>query len=537
MPDDDTIRDLNYKLKTLEEENLLLSERGEEVNLMRSIAELLNSSDSDYRLIENTLESISILLDIPYCVYGELKAESVRQIGSYSSFSNETENNQIKISRQLYDLVQEKKIYELEQTHANVSFSIEFKGLNFVPEEVCLASIGSSILEDRIFIFIDNRRCGYINEKQEILVKIISLVNDKLEKMHLASELKKTKDMYELIFQKTPSAIFAIDTNKNIINCNKKFEEITGFKKEEILNTKCFVFAKEPCERVCEVFSKKIRKPIMNKECKILTRNGEEKIVSKSADLIFDDNGEMLGAIESFVDITRQKQLEAFKEDVEKIMRHDLKTPLNAMMGFPQLMLNDDNLTDTQKEMLGIIIESGNLMLGQINSSLDIYKMEAGTCDLNIADQDILDIIRRIGNDLKSIVKSKIICIDVYVNGKRSNTSQNLVLRTDAALVYTLLTNIIKNALEASPDEEAVSINLNEENQGLVISVNNQGMIPVEIRDRFFEKFVSTKGSAGTGLGTYSSKLIANALGAEISFTTNEINGTTIFINFHRYVE
>jgi len=94
-----------------------------------------------------------------------------------------------------------------------------------------------------------------------------------------------------------------------------------------------------------------------------------------------------------------------------------------------------------------------------------------------------------------------------------------------------MFTNILKNALEASPDKKTVTITCIFTEKDLHIIVHNHGIVPESIRHNFFEKYITYGKSSGTGLGTYSAKLIAEAHGGQISFSTSEKDGTTVIIS------
>ena len=65
----------------------------------------------------------------------------------------------------------------------------------------------------------------------------------------------------------------------------------------------------------------------------------------------------------------------------------------------------------------------------------------------------------------------------------------------------------------------------------LLVAIHNKSAIPKEIRDRFFKKYVTLNKKHGNGLGTYSAKLMAKAIGAELYFETSEKNGTVLYLS------
>jgi len=217
------------------------------------------------------------------------------------------------------------------------------------------------------------------------------------------------------------------------------------------------------------------------------------------------------------------------KEDVDGIMRHDLKSPLNSIISLPQIILEDKSLDPEHAKSLKIIEEAGFRMLNMINLSLDLFKMERGVYPFQPVSVDILKIIKKIVSETEGVARTKNILFNI-MNGENNITDDDSFhVMGEELLCYSVLSNLIKNAVEASPEGETVSITLDDKENGS-ISVHNQGVVPEEIRDKFFEKYVTSGKSGGTGLGTYSAKLIAETQGGQINLHTSEKDGTTITI-------
>ncbi|MEO5334629.1 MAG: response regulator, partial [Magnetococcus sp. YQC-5] len=89
------------------------------------------------------------------------------------------------------------------------------------------------------------------------------------------------------------------------------------------------------------------------------------------------------------------------REDMERISRHDLKGPLSSIIGFPELLLEDDNLTEQQRKFIKRIEQSGYTLLEMINKSLDLFKMENGTYIIQPEEIDLLVILKKIVDDLE----------------------------------------------------------------------------------------------------------------------------------------
>jgi len=331
-------------------------------------------------------------------------------------------------------------------------------------------------------------------------------------------ELKKAKEYSDTLFNDSPIAIYSVDKDNRVVNFNKKAEEITGYSRRELIG------------REFKIFSKYISdSSLIGSEYKIITRNNREKIIEKYSTVLYDTSGEKAGSIESFIDISDWKELQGFKEDIEKIIHHDLKTPLNSIIGFPKLMLTDESISDEYREYLMIILLAGQNMLNLINASLDMYKLEEGTYQYNFENTDIVLILKQTKIILRDILKKKDCSIELLLNNQPVEKDSKIEVNTEKSLLNMILINLIKNAIEASPDNEIITIKL-KTGDHLEVSIHNKGMIPEEIRNRFFEKNVTMGKKSGNGLGTYSAKLMANAINADLDFSTGEAEGTTLLL-------
>lgn len=107
----------------------------------------------------------------------------------------------------------------------------------------------------------------------------------------------------------------------------------------------------------------------------------------------------------------------------------------------------------------------------------------------------------------------------------------------DAMFCYSLFQNLIRNACEASPENNRVAVSLMDEIP-LRIVIQNKGTVPAKIRGRFFDKFVTHGKQGGSGLGTYSAKMLAEAQNGEIALEVSDReNQTTITVTLPRHAE
>jgi len=143
------------------------------------------------------------------------------------------------------------------------------------------------------------------------------------ELQNLGLKLEKQNTYNEMLLSTVPSAVFTVDNECRITSWNNMAERITGYTKEEIMGQSCKMFAVEPCDIRCGLLDEDIIKPVTCAMCTIKNKQGETLIVTKNADVLRDNKGNVIGGIECFEDIT-----ERTKSDLEKMKQTGLITSL-----------------------------------------------------------------------------------------------------------------------------------------------------------------------------------------------------------------
>ena len=224
------------------------------------------------------------------------------------------------------------------------------------------------------------------------------------------------------------------------------------------------------------------------------------------------------------------EQTAMLRDDVEHILRHDLKTPLNGIISYSMMLLEMLELEPTTKNMLVKIEALSYEMLNMINRSLDLYKMEIGSYQYVPQSMDVLAIIRKIVSETENIVAVQQIKVQILQRQKNVTLNDTFVVQTEYALFYSMLANLFKNALEASPKGATITLSLDKDLNMAIIRIHNQKAVPLSIRDTFFEKHSTFGKTGGTGLGTYSAQLMAETQGGYIELETSEQTGTTVIV-------
>lgn len=336
---------------------------------------------------------------------------------------------------------------------------------------------------------------------------------------------QETQQRFESMFRNNPAMMgLTVRPGRHFVDANQAFISITGYQREEFLGKtaqELGLFADETLPgEVAAALDGQGR--YSNSDVLIRCKDGSLRHGAFSAEVVHGPRADHVVSV--MLDITERRQAEQFREDVERILRHDLKTPLTGLITIPRLLRDDDNLTPEQRALVDVMAASGRRMLNQINGSLELYKIESGIYRFQGRDCDPARLVWENIELLCTIIKADL--GRFQVQGRASAPGGKLT--TDPLLLDVVLMNLLRNGLEASDPDTPVVVDLGKDGQGYTIAISNNRPVPAEIRDRFFEKFVTAGKQGGTGLGTYSAALMVRAMGGRIDMETSDAAGTTV---------
>ena len=226
-------------------------------------------------------------------------------------------------------------------------------------------------------------------------------------------------------------------------------------------------------------------------------------------------------------DYDNMLEMARLREDVEAITRHDIKGPLAGVIGMVQALLASPSLERRQSEQLRSAEQVLLQVIDMVNLSTELFKIETGRYQLQPAALPIGDLLRRVAQTARAAFADK--HLTIAVDADSDVGTDPICAMGDAMLTYSLLHNLVKNACEAAPAHSRVSMTLTA-GAPLRILIANQGVIPDAIRGRFFEKFASSGKAGGSGLGTYSARLLARAQLGEVDFVVSDQDHSTTLV-------
>ncbi|GEM_PF-3743032 len=336
------------------------------------------------------------------------------------------------------------------------------------------------------------------------------------------------------VLERLADSVFFIDIDGRIQYVNQAGAMLLGMGQDAVLGIEfkelLHLPSKEFKESFEDLFSSKEKK-FIDQEAILRHTEGQLIPISISCINYTSRHWGLMGIIITVRDISERKKSQELRESIEKILHHDLRTPLMAVVGYPELLLRDKNLDEHQRRILVETGNSGKRMLNMIDSYLNLQKIERGIYKQKNTPVDLLEIVSNAIDCTRMAGRCGHASFEVSLNSSSLKPADKVVVMSDESLMTSMFTNLIQNAAEASPEGGKVSIRIHT-SKGLRIDIHNLGVIPSDIRDVFFTKYSTSGKRAGTGLGAYSSRLIAETLGGKISFTTNETVGTTITVAF-----
>ncbi len=222
------------------------------------------------------------------------------------------------------------------------------------------------------------------------------------------------------------------------------------------------------------------------------------------------------------------------REHVERIARHDLKAPLSALVGLPQVLLENYDLPSDAEAIVRLIEQAGHSMLDMLNQSLVLFRLESGTYVLSPRPVDLADLTRRTVARLTATSVARGRTIRLTLSGRALEPGDRVEYSGDELLLGPMLQNLLVNALEASPSGDGVDVDLQPSEDRIRLVVVNPGEVPAAIRARMFEKYVTMGKLGGTGLGAYSAALAVRAHGGSIELDASVPGRTTIAVTLPR---
>ncbi len=402
------------------------------------------------------------------------------------------------------------------------------------------------------YVEIDER--GASDDRERRIVEALNRLSKRQRSMVTTFEqnIRKSERRFRDIIENTPVGICITNRDRIFEYVNPTYCRLYGYEASELLGQPfTMVVPDEYVERLEELHDEFMgRRYELRGEWKVQKKDGGFLDILADAAYIVDVDSQPK-KVTFVVDITdrklaedrleetiselhqqieERKRVESVKQQVERIIRHDLRNPLNGILGAAQLLDRYD-LPDEQRQLVQMILQSGHKLNEMLSTSIDIVRMEEGQYVLDPIEIDLRSVIDETVAELNQLASEQGVAFSV------ESTVDQAPVDGEKLYLGNLFANLLRNAVEAGPEGSTISIRIEPADEGAFekpdsyrVVIHNEQVVPAEIRERLFDRYVTYGKPDGSGIGTYVARLIARVHGGDISFDTSEQAGTNFYV-------
>lgn len=353
-----------------------------------------------------------------------------------------------------------------------------------------------------------------------------------------ADKLTSEKSQDEAVLSAIADGVYAVDRDRNLVLLNKAAQEMTDWEEKDALGIKCKTVMKlikgddniSVCEKDCPALAVwNTGEPVFrNDTCFIHKKNKNRVQLSSSYAPIKDMEGNMVGAICVFRDVTKEKELERQRNEFVSTASHELRTPITATEGYLSIITDSGmcKVDNNTKEYLG---KARNTLLGMsslVKNLLSVTKIEEGKLETTITNFPIKDLVKEVIDVFAKKAKEKGIELtfaeskEPGAKGKKA-IGRALNVTADREMIREVLNNLVENAIKFT-EKGGVTVSIDYDKEFATVNVADTGMgMPKDAQKHLFEKFyrvdnTATREVGGTGLGLYITRSIIETFGGKI---------------------
>jgi PAS domain S-box-containing protein len=398
-----------------------------------------------------------------------------------------------------------------------------------------------------------------LRDAQDAIIGYLLIGTDNTARKQVEAEQKKLDQRLRdqqfytrSLIESNIDALMTTDPSGIITDVNKQMEALTGCTRDELIGAPFKNYFTDP-ERAEAAIKLVLReKKVTNYELTARARDGKTTVVSYNATTFYDRDRTLQGVFAAARDVTERKrfeltlqetngELESAKALAEKAnlaksnflssMSHELRSPLNAILGFAQLMQSESpGPTPSQKESVDQILEAGWYLLKLINEILDLATIEAGKLLLSLEPVSLAEVLL----ECQAMIEPQAQKAGLTMTFPRFDVPT--FVNADRTRVKQVLINLLSNAIKYNRKDGAVAVTCAQSSAGHIrISVQDSGAgLPPEKLAQLFQSFnrLGQEGSSeeGTGIGLVVTKRLVEVMGGRIGVESTVGVGSTFWV-------
>jgi PAS domain S-box-containing protein len=375
------------------------------------------------------------------------------------------------------------------------------------------------------------------------------------EQRRLDQRLRDQQFYTRSLIESNVDALIATDPSGIISDVNKQMEALTGCTRDELIGApfkNYFTDAQRAEAGIKRVLSET---KLTNYELTARARDGKETVVSYNATTFYDRDRTLQGVFAAARDITERKILDQAleetnlalqgaklaaekanlaKSDFLSNMSHELRSPLNAILGFAQLMeLGTPPPTPAMRQSIDQILQAGWYLLELINEILDLALIESGKLSLSPEPTSLADVL----SDCRGMIEPLALKSGIGLTFPRFDETR--FVKADRTRLKQVLINLLSNAIKYNRTGGTVEVVCTvSATQRTRIGVHDtgNGLSPEKLAQLFqpFNRLGQESGSEeGTGIGLVVSKRLVELMGGEIGAQSTVGVGSVFWIELH----
>jgi len=241
----------------------------------------------------------------------------------------------------------------------------------------------------------------------------------------------------------------------------------------------------------------------------------------------------IIGAIDVFHDMTKEKEQEKLKGDFLALASHQLRTPLSGTKWLIETMQKGitGKIEPKEKEYLEQVYQLNERMIQLVTEMLSALRLESGIEAIKKEKISVADFYQDLIASVASPAKSR------WVVFRNSLKNKEIEIESDIQILKTIFDCFVSNAINYSSPGQEVLLDAKEGKDTIILSVKDNGIgIPEKEKSKIFERFYRASNAkafkpTGSGLGLNIANMLAEKIGAEISFESKQNKGTTFYLH------
>jgi len=346
-------------------------------------------------------------------------------------------------------------------------------------------------------------------------------------------QVLKTRNRTERVLSRVAEGKVIVDKQGNILMMNPVAEEIAGTKLVDAVG-KHISEHMRPGEHFLTL-SKDMDLSEGSPVSGEVEMRGDEhmgRAMRRSVALLEDDEGRVLGTYTTLPEITKYKEAQKMQEEFLSRITHDLQSPLSSITAALEMLTDaaGTRLDPTEHKFLDISIRNSHRLSQMIRGILDFSKLQAGKMDIHPQPSLVAPIIAETAEGLIPWARTKGVTLHVRA------VPEGLCAMADPPRIVEVLTNLISNAIKATPEGGSVTVAATRnpaEEGGVLFGVRDTGHgIPKESLEKLFHKFVqvsSYETQEGVGLGLVIVNDFVKLHGGRVWVESQEGKGATFY--------